>query len=142
MTARHANRAESTSKYVCLLCLSFSKEFAMSNVISSTDRFGFLEVHSERSGDRHVIVLKGELDLDGVDRVTEELERAEASDARQIVIDLRELTFIDSSGVRLLVCANLRSRKDGDRLRLVRGGARVQRVFELTGVLERLPFEP
>ena len=70
------------------------------------------------------------------------IERAEASDARQIVLDLRELTFIDSSGVRMIVCADLRSRQDGDRLRLIRGGARVQRVFELTGVLERLPFEP
>ena len=73
---------------------------------------------------------------------TEELERAEASDARQIVLDLSGLTFIDSSGVRMIVCANLRSRQDGDRLRLIRGGARVQRVFELTGVLERLPFDP
>ena len=86
--------------------------------------------------------MKGELDLDGVDRVTEELERAEASDARQIVLDLSGLTFIDSSGVRMIVCADLRSRPDGKRLRLIRGGAPVQRVFELTGVLERLPFEP
>lgn len=114
----------------------------MSNVIDSIDRFGFLEVRSERSADRHVIVLKGELDLDGVERVTEELERAEASDARQIVLDLSDLTFIDSSGVRMIVCANLRSEAGGDRLRLIRGSPGVQRVFELTGVVDRLPFEP
>jgi anti-sigma B factor antagonist len=114
----------------------------MSNVMNSIGRFDFLEMRSERSDDRHVITLEGELDLDGVERVTEELERAEASDARQIVLDLSGLTFLDSSGVRLIVCANLRSRANGDRLRLIRGSTRVQRVFELTGVLDRLPFDP
>jgi anti-anti-sigma factor len=143
MKARAAyDRAERIDIFVCSLCLSYSKEFAMSNVIDSIDKFGFLEVRSERSDDRHVIVLKGELDLDGVARVTEELERAEASDARQIVLDLSDLTFIDSSGVRMIVCANLRSEAGGDRLRLIRGSPGVQRVFELTGVLDRLPFEP
>ena len=114
----------------------------MSNVIDSIDKFGFLEVRSARSDDRHVITLKGELDLDGVERVTEELERAEASAARQIVLDLSDLTFIDSSGVRMIVCANLRCGAGTDRLRLIRGGTGVQRVFELTGVLDRLPFDP
>jgi anti-anti-sigma factor len=122
--------------------LSYSEEFAMSNVMNSIGRFDFLEVRSERSDDRHVIVVTGELDLDGVERVTEELERAEASDARRIVLDLSGLTFMDSSGVRLIVCANLRSKAHGDRLRLIRGNTRVQRVFELTGVLDRLPFDP
>ena len=114
----------------------------MSNVIDKTYGFDFLEVRSVRSDDRHVIVLKGELDLDGVGRVTKALEAAEASDARRIVLDLSGLTFIDSSGVHMIVGANLRSRVDGDRLRLIRGSARVQRVFELSGVLERLPFDP
>lgn len=114
----------------------------MSNVMNSIKQFGFLEVRSERSDDRHLIALDGELDLDGVERVTDELEQAEASDAERIVLDLSGLDFIDSSGVRLIVRADLRSRADGDRLRLIRGNARVQRVFELTGVLERLPFDP
>ena len=113
----------------------------MSNECNCIDRFNFLEVRSERGDDRHVIELTAELDLDGIERVTRELERAEASDAQRIVIDLSGLEFIDSSGVRLIVCADLRSRQDGDRLRLIPGKARVQRVFELTGVSERLPFE-
>ena len=140
LTARMT--AVSASQYVCSLCLSYSEEFVMSNVMNSIGRFDFLEVCSERSDDRHVIALTGELDLDGVERVTEALQRAEASDARRIVLDLSGLTFIDSSGVRMIVCANLRSRADGDRLRLIRGSTRVQRVFELTGVLDRLPFDP
>ena len=45
----------------------------MSNVIEGTSRFGFLEIRSERSDDEHVIALTGELDLDGAERVTQEL---------------------------------------------------------------------
>lgn len=112
----------------------------MSNVIDIVDRFGDLEVRSERTGDEHVIALAGELDLAGVDRVTEELLRAEATDADAIVVDLSELTFIDSSGIRLILEADARSRADGNRLRLRRGSALVQRVFEISGVTDRLPF--
>lgn len=113
----------------------------MSNVMNPVGRFDFLEVRSERSEDRHLIALKGEFDLDGVDRVTAELERAEASDAARIVLDLSGLTFMDSSGVRMIMRAAVRSRADGDRLRLIPGSARIQRVFELTGVLGQLPFD-
>jgi stage II sporulation protein AA (anti-sigma F factor antagonist) len=72
--------------------------------------------------------------------VQAELEGVESSDATSIVIDLSELTFMDSTGVRLLVTAHARSRADSDRLTLVRGRAAVQRVLELTGVDALLPF--
>ena len=73
------------------------------------------------SDDEHVIALAGELDLDGAERVTQELQRAEATDARRIVLDLSSLEFIDSSGIRLIIAADARSRMDGDRLVLIRG---------------------
>jgi len=109
-------------------------------MIDGTSRFGFLEVRTERSDDEHVIALAGELDLDGAERVTQELERAEATDARRIVLDLSSLEFIDSNGIRLVLAADARSRMDGHRLALVRAPQTVHRVFELTGVAERLPF--
>jgi len=112
----------------------------MSNVMDDTNRFGFLELRSERDDDEHVITLSGELDLDGAERVAVELQRAEATDVRRIVLDLSGLRFIDSSGIRLILAADARSRTDGDRLALIRGPRPVQRVFELTGVTERLPF--
>ena len=112
----------------------------MSNVIEGTSRFGFLEVRNERSDDEHVIALVGELDLDGAERVTQELQRAEATDARRIVLDLSNLEFIDSSGIRLIIAADARSRMDGDRLVVIRGPQAVHRVFELTGIAERLTF--
>jgi len=108
--------------------------------MEGTNRFGFLELRSERHDDEQVIALTGELDLDGAHRVAQELQRAEASDVRRIVLDLSGLQFIDSSGIRLILAADARSRMDGDRLALIRGPQPVQRVFELTGVTDRLPF--
>lgn len=110
------------------------------SVRDDATRFGFLEVGTERNDDEQVIALAGELDLDGAQRVSLELQRAAAADVRRIVLDLSNLEFIDSSGVRLIVEADARSRTDGAKLALIRGPRPVQRVFELTGVAERLPF--
>ena len=101
---------------------------------------GQLTVRSEREGDMHTIALAGELDLGGADRVQHELERVESSDVLLIVVDLSGLTFMDSTGVRVLMDARARSRADSDRLMLLRGPADVQRVFELCGVDGLLPF--
>jgi stage II sporulation protein AA (anti-sigma F factor antagonist) len=101
---------------------------------------GELSVRSEREDGVHAIRLFGELDLATAAEAQRELERAEATDAEAIVLDLSGLTFIDSTGVRLLVAANARSRADANRLSVVRGQQPVQRVLELCGVVELLPF--
>lgn len=101
---------------------------------------GTLSMRSVRVGTVHTICLCGELDLATADRVSAELEAIEATDARQIIVDLSGLTFIDSSGLHLLVKADARSRADSDRLTLLRASAGVQRVFELTELEKRLPF--
>jgi anti-sigma B factor antagonist len=101
---------------------------------------GRLTMLSQREGDVHTIALEGELDLAGAGRVERELQRAEATDVLAIVVDLSALTFMDSTGVRLLMNAQARSRADGGRLLLLRGPTAVQRVFELCGVQRLLPF--
>ena len=101
---------------------------------------GNLTIRSGRESDVHTIALSGELDLATADELQLELERVESSDARAIVVDLSRLTFMDSTGVRLLVTAHARSRADADRLTLLRGPRAVQRVLELSGVDTLLPF--
>jgi anti-anti-sigma factor len=101
---------------------------------------GELSMSSERNGPVHSICLFGELDLASAGAVERELQRAEATDAASIVLDLSGLTFMDSTGVRLLVTANARSRADTNRLSLRRGPAAVHRVLELTAVADLLPF--
>ena len=93
-------------------------------------------------GDAVVIALTGELDVAGSAVVEHELERirAEDDDPRAIVLDLRELEFMDSTGLRLVVLADAQARQDGRRLALVRGNEEVHRVFEITRMTDRLTF--
>ena len=101
---------------------------------------GELGLTSERDGDVHVIALTGELDLANGDELQRELLRVEATDAQSIVVDLSGLQFMDSVGIHVLLSADARSRADSERLTLLRGPAAVQRVLELTGVVDLLPF--
>ncbi|HUR84418.1 MAG TPA: STAS domain-containing protein [Solirubrobacteraceae bacterium] len=81
----------------------------------------------------------GELDLDGAPRLEAELMRVEATDAPSIVIDLGRLEFIDSTGIRLLLMAADRC-SDSARLSILKGPRQVHRVFEITDLVDRLPF--
>lgn len=103
-------------------------------------KLGQLTVVSRREDDVHTIALAGEVDLANAADVERELIRAEATNAAQIVIDLSELTFMDSTGIRLLITAHARSQVDGDRLVLIRPPARVFRVLTIAGVDALLPF--
>ena len=98
------------------------------------------EVSTRQNGDVREIRLSGELDLAGMRKVEQALERAERSDAARIVVDLGGVTFMDSTGVRLMLGAQARSRNDSERLVLRRGRPSVQRVFEICAVEGLLPF--
>lgn len=101
---------------------------------------GQLQIRSERRGTDHVLAVSGELDLGHAHTVEAELRAAEATDATQIILDLSGLDFIDSTGLRMIITANARSRADRHRLRLVRGPPQVQRLFEITATTDLLPF--
>jgi anti-anti-sigma factor len=82
------------------------------------------------------IALRGELDLNHAYTFDEELRRIEEGRPHCIVLDLRELSFMDSCGVGRLVAARRRARRAGRRLVLVRGGRAVQHLLALSGVDE------
>jgi anti-anti-sigma factor len=102
--------------------------------------FGALTISSERDGGVHAICPSGELDLATAKALQRELERVEATDVGAIILDLSGLTFMDSTGVRLLLTAHARSRADGNRLTMLRGRAAVQRVLDFTATTDLLPF--
>jgi anti-anti-sigma factor len=74
----------------------------------------------------------GDLDLAAAPRLVEALRDLEQQ-ACLIVLDLREITFLDAAGVHVIVDASIGARRDGRRLLLVGASAWVQRVFALTG---------
>src|SRR3954447_4901726 len=97
-----------------------------------------LEAESaERDGLVHVS-LRGELDLSTVGKVDDELQRWEAPSSHVLLLDLSELTLLDSTGLRCVVRADERAREEGRRLVVVKGPEAVQRVFEITRLEERL----
>ena len=85
-----------------------------------------------------VIAVSGELDLASSPALQEELDRVSASDATLLIIDLRELDFMDSTGLSVLVRAHQRAEEQGRRLAMVKGPQQVQRLLSLTGVADRL----
>jgi anti-sigma B factor antagonist len=91
----------------------------------------------QRSGGVHV-TLTGELDISTAQRLEDDLRRVEAEGPELIVLDLQPLTFMDSTGLRLVITADIRARQEGRRLVIVQGNEMVQRVMRLTRLDERL----
>lgn len=99
-----------------------------------------LTLRSERDGDTHVLTLSGELDLVSTPEVEKELRHVEAGDADAIVVDLSAVEFVDSTGLRLLIETEQRSRWEPGRIALRRPLARVMRIFTIAGIDALLPF--
>jgi len=97
-----------------------------------------LELTTETEGTTVRLVLTGQLDIAGASRVERELERIEQEPPATIVLDLRALTFMDSTGLRVILAADGRAREQARRLVLVRGSDTVQRIIEMTRLDERL----
>jgi len=97
-----------------------------------------LEVDTrEEEGTVH-LSLRGELDLSTVEKVEQELRRAERTEPSLLVVDLSGLSFIDSTGLRTIVTAHQRAQDAGRRLAIVKGPDTVHRVFTITRLDERL----
>lgn len=79
------------------------------------------------------LALCGELDLAAAPTLVEELTALEREGVRAIMLDLRELTFIDSSGLHAIVQAYRRSQLNRHQLLLVGANPHARRLFELTG---------
>jgi anti-sigma B factor antagonist len=101
---------------------------------------GALVVRHARQGDTQLISLCGELDLANCRTAEAELHRAMDAGENEVVVDMRELEFIDSTGIALLVAALHRNGEAG-RLRFIPSRSpTVARVLQLTGIEERLPL--
>ena len=89
-----------------------------------------------------VLALEGEFDLAAAPDMREQLERAHADAARGVVLDLAEVTFLDSSALRELLRADAALRTRGAQLLLVAVPAPVARLLELTRTTGMLTVAP
>lgn len=95
-------------------------------------------VEVQERGQGTVIALSGELDLASGAALEEAFERVFASDTNLVVIDLRGLEFMDSTGLSIIVKAHQTVEDRDLRLYVVNGPPQVQRLLSLTGVAERV----
>lgn len=96
------------------------------------------QVDAKREGDTELVTIAGELDLASGPVLESALERIPTEDTRLVVLDLRRLDFMDSTGLAIIVHAHQRLAGAECELCLVRGAPQVQRLLDLTGVAERL----
>ena len=95
-------------------------------------------VRVRRDSATTVVTPCGELDLATVGALRSALD--EVGRCEVLVLDLREITFMDSSGIGVLVDEHRRAGREGFSLRVVSGPPTVQQLLEVTGLARRLEF--
>lgn len=99
-----------------------------------------LEIRLEERADIVVLEVSGACDVSCHELLRARLFDAEAREPEEIVVDLTELSFIDSNGLRVLIAAWNRARQAGHGFRVALGDSgAVRRVLEVTGVHRVLP---
>ena len=81
-----------------------------------------------------LVALSGALEFSRAYTFDEEMRQLEAQRPREIVLDLRKLSFLDSAGLGRVLALQRRALRDGRRLIVVRGGRAVQRLFAITAL--------
>ncbi|MCD9622712.1 STAS domain-containing protein [Rhabdothermincola salaria] len=94
-----------------------------------------LKIVVSSEGDTVVVSLTGELDPHTVPMLADELDDAIDGGATSVALDLSGLTFIDSSGLRVVIATHRRLEESGGRLVLRAPSDTVRRLLELTGLL-------
>lgn len=97
------------------------------------------DVEVRREGARTIVAPSGELDLGSAGQLRSALQRSR--EGVPIVLDLRDVTFMDSVGLGLVIEEHRRAEREGDDFRLRRGPDNVQRLFEMTGLVPRLRWD-
>jgi anti-anti-sigma factor len=99
-----------------------------------------LQITVQEAGSAHVVKLRGDLDLGSADGLRERLNGVALDGKPEIVVDLRDLAFLDSSGLRELIVASRSAATIGRRFALIAGRDEIQRVFKISGTAERFEW--
>jgi anti-sigma B factor antagonist len=94
-----------------------------------------LSLEVQRTGDAAVVAARGDIDLSTLAKATAALDGARAG-ARSLILDLREVGFMDTSGLRLVIEEQRRAAATGYHFAVIPGPRRVQRLFEIAGLAD------
>ncbi len=98
----------------------------------------FTVTYAQRDGGGVCLRLAGELDLGTAGELSSAIDRVVAEGHRELLLDLTELTFCDSTGIAAFVRGDNIVAADGGWLRLTGATGRVARVLQVTGLAEVL----
>lgn len=101
-----------------------------------------LEVQSRDHGGWTVIHASGEIDLSNFQAVEDEISEVVASEALNVALDLRQVGFMDSTGLRMLTSAHQQLADKGGEFVVVVDGGPVSRLLSITGLDSVLTIEP
>jgi anti-sigma B factor antagonist len=105
-----------------------------------TGEFEPFRIDVEQRSDSVRVAPVGELDLATVDKLRAEVDRQLQAGVAQLVLDLRGVRFLDSTGLRFVLVLDADTSANGQELALIRGPEVVQRIFDVTQVSDRLRF--
>jgi anti-sigma B factor antagonist len=99
-----------------------------------------LVVEHAVSNGHHTLSLSGDLDIASAATLKGRLLEASGEGTVGMTLDLSRLTFVDSTGISMIVLARKLADEHGFGLTLIPGSREIQRVFDLIGLLDVLPF--
>ncbi|MFI7644471.1 STAS domain-containing protein [Micromonospora sp. NPDC049460] len=102
----------------------------------------FTVTYADRQGGGACLRLAGELDLSTAPELNAAIDRLVDGGERQLLVDLTELVFCDSTGIAAFVRGDNRVAADGGWLRVTGASGRVDRVLQVTGLADVLRYEP
>ena len=91
------------------------------------------DLESRVEGDRAIVTVSGDFDLQVAQRVVDELAKVEAAEPDLVILDLSRLSFLDSAGMGVIAAAQARATEAGRTLAVVRPPYSVRRAFEVSG---------
>jgi anti-anti-sigma factor len=98
-------------------------------------------VERQSADDRVRIVVRGELDVETGAGLREELRAVESTAPATLVLDLRDVSFFDSTGLQIVLDAEVRAREQGRTLVVLPGDGEPLRILQLAEVADRLTLE-
>ena len=101
---------------------------------------GQLDMQVFVAGGEQTVRIAGELDIATQPLLANAIDGMDIESADVITLDMRRLTFLDSTGLHVILTLQEYCERAATELRIIPGPRAVQRVFEITGVLDSLPF--
>jgi anti-anti-sigma factor len=98
-----------------------------------------LQIEVRHARDRVILALTGELDMASADLLQQAIDSDGLQGEAMLVLDLQQLQFVDSTGLRIILMALERCRERQQEFAITPGSQQVQRLLSVTGVAEHLP---